>query len=135
MTATSRVAALIEERINRNRELPDEEFDGNEWWQVNAREELVFDLAPDRVRRLGVVWGAYEHVAGVDEHFDELDGDLIAAFCQEHPFMAQARGGDMPEISWRDFVAFGALFGCRHRDCVAWYWKNFFWHDRQGHYD
>lgn len=132
MTATDRVAALIEERVSRNAALPDEDFIGTAWWQINEHEELVFALVPDTVKRIGVVWGAYEHVLGVDEHYDELDADLIAAFCQEHPFMAQARGSDLPEIGWRDFVAFGALFGCRHRDCVAWYWKVFFMTERRG---
>lgn len=135
MTATSRVAALIEDRVSRNMKLFDEEFLGIEWWQVDEHEQLVFALLPETVKRIGVVWGAYEQVLKICDHYDELDADLIAAFCQEHPFMAKARSGAMPEIGWRDFVAFGALFGCRHRDCVAWYWKDFFWHERQGHYD
>lgn len=135
MSATTRVAALIEERVRRNRQQPDDTFVGTAWWQVTEQEELVFMLSTDIVRRIGVVWGAYQQVLGVEDYFEELDEGLIAALRAEYSFLQNAMSGDVPELTWKGFVDFGAMFGCDHRSCLAWYWKNFFREDRRGLHD
>lgn len=134
-TATERVAAIIERLIRREEGRDDDEFIGHDWWQINEFEIEVFGLQPSVVRRVAVVWGAYQQTLGADDHFGELDAVLLAALRAEQPFLQRTVQSGMPELTWSDFVTFGGLFGCDHRSCLAWYWKTFFHEDRRGLHD
>jgi hypothetical protein len=104
---------------------------GDDWWQLNDAEEMVFDIERDRFPRMMMTWHCYEGFKLLTDStlWDEA---LIAHARHEFPqWHAEADGP--PTLSEKEFGEFAKEFGrLSAKEATSIYYKHWFWQVRCG---